>query len=40
MYTLVKTLHVFSTDIGMEFGMLKCGILTKKRGKVVKASEN
>ena len=34
--TLVRTVHIFSTDIGMEFGMKKCGILTKKRGKVVK----
>ena len=35
--TLVRTVHIFSTDIGMEFGMKKCGILTmKSRGKVVK----
>ena len=34
--TLVRTVHIFSTDIGMEFGMKKCGILTMKRGKVVK----
>ena len=31
---LVRTVHVFSTDIGMEFGIKKCGILTMKRGKV------
>ena len=36
MDTLVRTVHVFSTDIGMEFGMKKCGILTMKRGKVVR----
>ena len=36
MDTLVKTVHVFSTDIGMEFGTKKCGILTMKRGKVVR----
>ena len=30
--TLVRTVHVFSTHIGMEFGMKKCGILTRKRG--------
>ena len=36
-YTLVRTVHVFSTDIGMEFGMKKCGILTMKRGKVVRS---
>ena len=34
--TLVRTVHVFSTDIGMEFGIKKCGILTMKRGKIVK----
>lgn len=34
--TLVRTFHVFSTDIGMESGMKKCGILTMKRGKVVR----
>ena len=34
--TLVRTVHVLSTDIGMEFGMKKCGILTMKRGKVVR----
>ena len=27
--------HVFSTDIGMEFGIKKYGILTMKRGKIV-----
>ena len=33
----VRTVHVFSTDIGMEFGIKKCGILTMKRGKIVKS---
>ena len=37
MDTLVKTVHVFSTDIAMEFRMKKCGILTMKRGKVVRS---
>ena len=32
----MKTVHVFSTDIGMEFGMKKCGTLTINRGKVVR----
>ena len=32
----VRTAHVFSTDIGMEFGMKKCGIFTMKRKKLVK----
>ena len=36
MDTLVRTVHVFSTDIGIEFGMKKCGILTMKRRKVVR----
>ena len=34
--TLVRTVYVFSTDTGMEFGMKKCGIFTMKRGKVVR----
>ena len=37
MDTLVSTVHVFSTDIAMEFRMKKCGILTLKRGKAVKS---
>ena len=36
---LVRTVHVFGTDIGMEFGMKKCGIFTMKRGKVVRCGE-
>ena len=32
----MKTVYVFSIDIGMEFGIKKCGILTMKRGKIVK----
>ena len=36
MDTLVRTIHSFSTDIGMKFGMKKCRILTMKRGKVVR----
>ena len=36
MDTLMRTVHVFSTDIGMESGMKKSGILTMKRGKVVR----
>ena len=34
--TLVRTAHVFSTDIGMDFEIKKCGILTMERGKVVR----
>ena len=36
MDTLVRAVYVFSTDIGMEFGIKKCRILTMKRGKVVR----
>ena len=31
----MRTVHVFSTDIWMEFGIKKCGIFTMKREKVV-----
>ena len=30
METLVRTVHIFSNGIGMEFGMKTCGILTTK----------
>ena len=36
MDALVRAVYVFSTDIGMEFGMKKCGNLTMRRGKVVR----
>ena len=39
MDALVRTVLVFSTGIGMKFGMKKCGILTMKRDKVVKCEE-
>ena len=35
--TLVRTVYLFSTNIGMESGIKKCGILTMKRGKIVKS---
>ena len=35
--TLVRTVYKFSTDIGMEFGIKKCGILTMKIGEIVKS---
>ena len=28
--SLVQTIHTFSTDIGMEFGIKKCGVLILK----------
>ena len=34
--SLVKSVYTFSTDIGMEFGLTKCGVIIRKRGKVVK----
>ena len=34
---LVSTVYTFSEDIGMEFGMKKCGFLVFKQGKVDKA---
>ena len=34
--THVRTVHIFSADIGMKFGMKKCRILTIKIGKVVR----
>ena len=33
----MRTVHVINTDIGIEFGIKKCGILTMKRGKIVKS---
>ena len=34
--SLIQTTHSFSTDIGMEFGIRKCGVLVLKRGKIVR----
>ena len=34
--SLVQTVHVFSEDIGMEFGIEKCSVLVMKKGKIVK----
>ena len=34
--SLVNTVHTMSKDIGMEFGLQKCGVLVLKRGKVVR----
>ena len=35
--SLVKTVHLFSKDIGMEFGIRKCGMLVIKKGKIVES---
>ena len=34
--TLVRNVSAFSTNISMEFGIKKCGIIAMKRGKIVK----
>ena len=33
--SLVNTVHRFSCDIGMRFGIEKCGVIIMKRGKMV-----
>ena len=33
---LVQTAHIFSEDIGMQFGIKKCGVLIMERGKVIR----
>ena len=35
--SLIQTVRIFSDDIGMEFGLDKCGILVLKRGKVIRS---
>ena len=37
MDSLVQTVHVFSEDIGMEFGIEKCATLVIEKGKIVKS---
>ena len=34
--SLVQTVHIFSENIGMQFGMKKCGLLIMEKGKVVR----
>ncbi|CAB4045859.1 Hypothetical predicted protein, partial [Paramuricea clavata] len=36
--SLAKTVHIVGKDIGMEFGMKKCGMLVMKRGKIVECN--
>ena len=33
---LVQTAHIFSEEIGMQFGIKKCGVLIMERGKVIR----
>lgn len=35
--SLVQTVFLFSKDIGMEFGLKKCGVIVLKRGKLVRS---
>ena len=37
MDSLVQTIHIFSKDIGMEFGIEKCAMLVIEKGKIVKS---
>ena len=37
--SLVQTVFIFSEDIGMEFGLKKCGVVILKKGKLVKFHE-
>ena len=37
MDSLVQTVHVFSEDIGMEFGVEKCAMLVMQKRKIVKS---
>ena len=34
--SLIQTVFIFSEDIGMEFGLKKCGVVILKKGKLVK----
>jgi hypothetical protein len=36
--SLVETVHIVSKDIGMEFGIKKCGMLVMKKGKIVECN--
>ena len=33
---LFETVHIFSEDIGMQFGIKKCGVLITEKGKVIR----
>ena len=37
--SLLQTVFIFSEDIGMEFGLKKCGVVILKKGKLVKFDE-
>ena len=35
--SLVQAIHIFSKDIGIEFGIKKCAVLVIEKGKIVKS---
>ena len=35
--SMVQTVHIFSVDISMQFGIKKCGVPIMERGKVIRA---
>ena len=35
--SLFQTIHIFSKDIGMEFGIEKCAVLVIEKGNIVKS---
>ena len=37
MRSLVQTVHLFSEDVGMKFGIEKCATLVMEEGKIVKS---
>ena len=37
--SLVQTVHLFSEDTGVEFGMKKCGVFIMERGKVIRKDD-
>ena len=34
--SLVQTVHIFNQDIAIQFGIKKCGVLIRERGKVIR----
>ena len=37
--SLIQSVRVFSNDMGMEFGVEKCAVLTMKKGKMANNNE-
>ena len=35
--SLIQTVRIFSEDIGMQFGIDKCAMLVRKKGRIVKS---